>query len=381
MTVPSGTGGQSSLGFLEEALAELDSRSLLRRPPTEEAADRAGQVVLCSNDYLGLGSTPLGQPAVDTRGGAGASPLVVGVWPAQLRAQDAIAGWLGTETATFFTSGYAANVGAVSALVGPGDLVVSDRLNHASIIDGCRLSGATIRVYDHLDVAGAEAILDAEGRRFRRRLLVTESYFSMDADIPDLRRLRAIASLHDAVLYVDEAHAIGVFGAEGRGRCQEVGVVPDVLVGTLGKSLGLQGAFVAGSRPLGLWLWNRARSLVFSTALSPAVAAAVPSRVAMVRGANAARARLAHMASAVRSVLGEAGRHSEGPIVPWVLGEADRALRAATQLAARRVVVSAIRPPTVPEGTARLRIAVSAGLTDEELALGLRALSEVAAGA
>lgn len=376
MTVP--------LRFLAREIAELEARNLLRRPPSLEESRRDGLINLCSNDYLGLGATPLDREAAAVRGGAGASPLVVGCWPAHREAEDALADWLKCPGLLGFSSGYAANVGTISALVGQGDLILSDRLNHASIIDGCRLSGATVRVVPHRSTEAVAAALEAEGFSYRRRLVATESYFSMDGDSPDLARLRQIANLHDAILYVDEAHALGVFGPEGRGRCAEAGVVPDVLVGTLGKAIGLQGAFVAGSEELRLWLWNRARSLVFSTALSPAVAAAVPARVESVRNATAGRLRLFEMSRAVREALGlgsgpesSGTSGSEGPIVPWVLGDPLEALDKAARLRADSVLVSAIRPPTVPEGTARLRITVSTGLSDEQLACALTALRRI----
>ncbi|NUO52620.1 MAG: 8-amino-7-oxononanoate synthase [Polyangiaceae bacterium] len=365
------------LRFLAHELADLEGRDLLRRPPSIEEAARHGLINLCSNDYLGFSSLPLPETTSGVRGGAGASPLVVGAWPAHLEAERALSGWLKYPGLLLFTSGYAANVGTLSALVGPEDLVLSDRLNHASIIDGCRLSGATVRVVPHLDTKAAAAILETEGHRYRRRLVATESYFSMDGDGPDLAELRRLTLQHDAVLYVDEAHAIGVFGPEGRGRCAASGIVPDVLIGTLGKALGLHGAFVAGSSDLRLWLWNRARSLVFSTGTSPAIAASVPDRVERVRAASGGRERLEAMARSVRGALGIATAEKAleaGPIIPWVVGTPAAALEKAARLRAEGILVSAIRPPTVPEGTARLRVTVSAGLSDEQIATAVSVL-------
>lgn len=368
MTVP--------LRFLAREIADLEARDLLRRPPSIEEASKLGLINLCSNDYLGLASEPLPDVAASSRAGAGASPLVVGAWPAHLEAERALGQWLNCPGTLLFSSGYAANVGTLAALVGAEDLVVSDRLNHASIIDGCRLSGATIRVVPHLDTKATAAILETEGHRYRRRLVATESYFSMDGDGPDLAELRRITHQHDAVLYVDDAHALGVLGPEGRGRCAAAGVVPDVLVGTLGKALGLQGAFVAGSSDLRLWLWNRARSLVFSTGTSPAIAAAVPDRVERVRAAAAGRSRLAALAKTVRSALNlePLDPSWEGPIIPWVVGSPAAALEKAALLRSEGILVGAIRPPTVPEGTARLRITVSAGLSDEQIATAVSVL-------
>jgi 8-amino-7-oxononanoate synthase len=366
------------LRFLGAELTRLEALSLLRSPG--ETAPGPAAINLSSNDYLGLAAQPL--PSAETvRAGAGASPLVVGSFPEHARAEAAIRSWLEAESATFFTSGYAANVGAISSLVGRGDLILSDRLNHASIIDGCRLSGATVEVFGHLDHAEARRLLAEHGPKFRRRLLATESCFSMDGDSPDLAELARACTAHDAVLYVDEAHALGVFGPEGRGLCAATRVRPDVLVGTLGKAVGLQGAFVAGSRDLQRWLWNRARSFVFSTALAPVLAAAVPDRVIQVRRADAERRRLEAVASELRATLAELGAQVpsvSGPIVPWVLGEADRALAASVRLLEQGIVAKAIRPPTVPPQSSRIRFAASASIDDSQLAVVLRALRQTA---
>jgi 8-amino-7-oxononanoate synthase len=359
------------LRHLEEELGGLERQGLLRRPlagPTEGLLD------LCSNDYLGYARDPW--PALNARSGAGASRLVSGNRDAHGEAEAALADWLGTEAALLFSSGYAANVGTVAALTGPGDVIVSDALNHASLIDGCRLSGATVRVVPHLDVAAVREALSAAGGA-RRRWVITESYFSMDGDTPDLAALRAACDAHDAALMVDEAHALGVFGPEGRGLCAAAGVRPDVLVGTAGKSLGLHGAFVAGSRNLRLWLWNRARSFVFSTGISPALASALAARVERVRADDAARARLEDRGRRLRDLLAELGqpglRAGRGPIIPWQVGAPAAAVALSTRLREEGIRVQAIRPPTVPVGTARLRITASAGLTDAELERALRA--------
>lgn len=368
------------LAFLRAELAELEARALLRLPAETSPAE--GAINLSSNDYLGLGRLPLPRSAVGVRGGSGASPLVVGCWPEHRAAEDALTSWLGSESTLLFASGYAANVGTISCLVGPGDVIYSDRLNHASIIDGCRLSGASVRVVPHLDADALEAALAEERRGFRRCLVVTESYFSMDGDTPDLPRLRRLTHAHDGVLYVDEAHALGVFGEEGRGLCAALGIRPDVLVGTLGKALGLHGAFVSGSKELRAWLWNRSRSLVFSTAISPPIAAAVVERLDAVRGAVAERARLAAAASRLRAVIQERGGSGAGagPIIPWVLGEAEAALAVSRELAVLGVIVKAIRPPTVPAGTSRLRLAAHAALDEADLDRAVAALRSVTVG-
>ncbi|MFT3773805.1 MAG: 8-amino-7-oxononanoate synthase [Minicystis sp.] len=359
------------LRHLEGELDGLDRQGLLRRPLTGPIE---GLLDLCSNDYLGYARDPW--PALNAQSGAGASRLVSGNSIAHTTAEESIASWLGTEAALLFSSGYAANVGTMSALAGPGDVIVSDALNHASIIDGCRLSGASIRVVPHLDVTAVQTALAAAGTA-RRRWVVTESYFSMDGDTPDLAALASTCRAYDAALIVDEAHALGVFGPEGRGLCASLGVKPDVLIGTAGKSLGLHGAFVAGSASLRLWLWNRARSFVFSTGISPALATSLADRVQRVRQDDQARARAADRSRRLRSALAELGqpaiRAGHGPVIPWMVGEPAAAVALSARLRAEGVLVQAIRPPTVPSGTARLRITATAALADADLDRAVRA--------
>jgi 8-amino-7-oxononanoate synthase len=361
------------LRHLDEEIEALAGRDLLRRPPVAPAE---GLLDLCSNDYLGYAAEPW--PTGGGRGGAGASRLVSGNDPAHDATETALAGWLGTEAALLFSSGYAANVGVLSALARPGDVIVSDALNHASIIDGCRLSGAEIRVVPHRDTASVGAALSTSPAG-SRRWVVTESCFSMDGDSPDLPALRAVCDRHDAALIVDEAHALGVFGPEGAGLCAASGARPDVLVGAAGKALGLQGAFVAGSRRLRLWLWNRARSFVFSTGVSPMLAVALGERVRRIRRDDAGRARLAAAAGRLREGLAALDvpglRGGQGPILPWIAGTPDEALRLSRRLREHGVLVQAIRPPTVPAGTSRLRITATAGLSDADVDRALRAFA------
>jgi 8-amino-7-oxononanoate synthase len=355
----------SALGFLKDELNALELSGLLRDPAS--ALVPPGHIDLCSNDYLGYGRRRI---ELGERGGAGASRLVTGTFSAHLEAEAALASWLGHPSALLFSSGYAANVGVLSALGGEGDLIISDERNHASIIDGCRLSRARIVVAPHLRVEAIEAALRASARR---RFVVVESYYSMDGDSPDLAAIRGLCTAHGAALIVDEAHAVGVFGDSGRGRCAEVGVTPDVLVGTLGKALGLGGAFVAGPASLRTFLWNRARSFVFSTGLSPALSALLASRVGEVASDDAGRARLRLVERTLRAALDLGG---EGPVVPVVLGEAASAVRASSWLRERGIVVQAIRPPTVAPGASRLRMTGTAALQDEELAFVTETLLE-----
>ena len=373
------TAPPNPLRHLDAELAHLAEVGLLREPAVHRAAG-IPLLDLCSNDYLGYASEPSpASPGAD-RSGAGASRLVSGNDRAHEEAEATLASWLGAEAALLFSSGYAANVGVLAALASPGDVIVSDALNHASIIDGCRLSGATVRVVPHRDAAAVDAVL-AASTSARRRWVVTESYFSMDGDIPDLAALRAHCDRHDAALIVDEAHAFGVLGPRGTGLCADAGVRPDVLVGAAGKALGLQGAFVLGSRPLRLWLWNRARSFVFSTGVSPTLATAIQGRARRALADDAGRARLEASVRQLRDGLADLGvpgvRDGRGPVIPWVAGTPEQAVKLSARLREHGVLVQAIRPPTVPAGTSRLRITATARLSEADVALALRAFRAV----
>jgi 8-amino-7-oxononanoate synthase len=361
-------GTPPALGFLDQAIADLQTRGLLRTRPLQPSRGTD----FCSNDYLGLAD----RRSPPEASGAGASRLVSGERSIHAEIEAAAAALVDQECALVFTSGYAANVGALAALAAPGDVIASDELNHASIIDGARLSRARVAVFPHKDAAALERILEAP--RSGRAWVATESYFSMDADSPDLARLRALCDRHEAGLYVDEAHALGVLGPSGRGLCFEAGIAPDVLVGTFGKAFGAGGAFVAGSPALVTWLWNRARSFVFSTGLSPVVAKAALAGIRAsldepgLRPATLARAaQLRHaLAPLPIRILGY------GHIIPWLVGDAAQAMFAAKLLAERGIDVRAIRPPSVPDGTARLRFTVSAKHTERDVDLAAAAISQ-----
>lgn len=358
-----------ALAHLPAALEELRTQARLRG----RAEPRSG-VSFCSNDYLGLAATPAAPVAV----GAGAARLIAGEHPEHGKLERALAEWLGVEQTMLFASGYAANVGALSALVGTDDFVVSDALNHASIIDGLRLARAKVAVTPHLDVdAVARALV---GSHAARRWVVTETYFSMDADSPDIAALRAVCDAHGAALVVDEAHALGVFGPEGRGICAAVGVEPDVRIGTLGKALGASGAFVAGCRVLCDWLWNRARAHVFSTAMSPVVAAGARANLERTLRDPSLRTRAIGHAERFRGALREVGAdvRGVGPIVPWIIGSEIDALRVAATLQSRDVHAIAIRPPTVPNGTSRIRFTFTAAHTDDDVTRAIAAAREAA---
>lgn len=368
---------QNALRFLDSEIRALEEQGLLR----QHKPVAPNTLVMCSNDYLGYAhdAWPTSPPDGHTDSGSGASRLVSGEHLEHQRAEQTIAAWLDTEAALLFSSGYAANVGTISALAKPGDVVISDALNHASMIDGCKLSGATIVVTPHNNTDAVAKALD-QAKDARRRWVITESYFSMDGDVSNLQRLRSLCNEHDAALIVDEAHALGTLGPEGRGISASLGVKPDVLVGTLGKSIGLQGAFVAGPRSLKTWLWNRARSFVFSTGISPSLARVISDRILRIAKDDDARERLdkvsEHLRTELARIVGSALLPSQGPILPVFIGPPDVAVRISNRLRERGVLVQAIRPPTVPVGTSRLRITAHARLTDHDLDFFLAAFRD-----
>ncbi len=367
------------LGHLDADLQKLRSESLLR---SRRDPHPPGTLVLCSNDYLGFAAEPFTPDERGSASGAGASRLVAGDHPEHRELETTITRWLGTEATLVYSSGYAANLGALSALCQPGDVVVSDQLNHASIVDGCRLSGATLKVVPHLDLAAVELAL-AQSRGARRRWVVTETYYSMDGNMPELGTLAELCEAHDAALIADEAHALGVFGTAGRGLCQQAGVTPDVLMGTFSKAVGLQGAFVTGSQRLCDWLWNAARTFVFSTGVSPWLAAVTQVRLQRVIAADDRRHHLQAITARFRDELAALGAPvapSHGPIVPWRVGGAGPAVALSEQLLQEGIFVSAIRPPTVPPGSSRLRLSLNAGLTTEQLDRVVGVLSQILGG-
>lgn len=361
-----------------DARAERELRALerqgLRRSP------RDGHPGACldfaSNDYLGLGRLRLKErlwPSLaEVPSGSGASRLVSGNHPELRLAEKELADWLGVDRILLFSSGYAAAQGVAGTLIRPGDTVYSDALVHASWIDGLRRAGADIVRFPHGDTDWLESALDrsdngplaSDDARFREqaptRWLVTESYFSMDADGPDLVRLGALCRAHRIHWILDEAHALGVFGPQGTGLARQHGVAPDILLGTGGKAFGLWGAFVGASEPVAELLWNRARSHVFSTGVSPLLGRALRHAIGEV-AAERARAHLADRAAELRRLLSDVGLNplGHGPIVPSLVGTPSDALRLAERLREAGIHVPAIRPPTVPAGTARLRFTAS----------------------
>jgi 8-amino-7-oxononanoate synthase len=373
------------LAWIDDEAADWASRGLTRRLVPR---GRSSAINFGSNDYLGLASDPrvvaAATRAAEAFGwGAGASPLVSGWTEVHDDLARALAAFEGTEAVALFPTGFAANLGTIAALVGPGDAVYADRLNHACLIDGARLSGARLRVYPHNDAGRLEEILRRDRGRFRRSLIATDGVFSMDGDLAPLADLADLAERSGAILLVDEAHGTGVFGPDGRGAASEHGVADrvHVRVGTLSKALGSIGGFVAGSKRLVDWLVNHARALIYSTALPPAAAAAAREALAIAQAEPWRRERVRALGSALCQSLADAGfrvRPTTGPIVPVLLGTPERASALADGLRAQGIFVPAIRPPTVPEGTSRLRISLSATHTDDEIAALVGALGEPA---
>lgn len=338
-------------------------------------------VLLCSNNYLGLAEHPaLTKAACDALGrygfGSGASRLISGNTELHENLERRIAAFKGAESAILFNSGYAANTGVIPAVAGEEDLVLSDRLNHASIIDGCRLSRARTEVFRHRDMDHLESLLRSNTTA-RRRLIVTDGVFSMDGDIAPLPDLVRLAERYDAILMVDDAHATGVLGKQGRGTAEHFGLEGRVQIqmGTLGKALGSFGAYVAGSRDMVRYLMNTCRSYQFSTSLPPAVCAASIASLDVLEAEPWRREKLLknrnRLAHGLAS-LGISTAPSATPIFPLLIGSSDQALQASQKALAQGIFATAIRPPTVPDGSARIRATVMATHSEEDIDQAVR---------
>ena len=362
------------LAWIDHELGVLEAGGLRRVLTVRQSPQRAVLMIdgkryanFGSNDYLGLAAGPLDEvvaSAVRRVGcGSGASPLVTGRGSLHAELEARLAAFEGTEAALLFPTGYAANVGTVSALVGPGDVVFSDAKNHASIVDGCRLSRAATVVYRHGDAHDLACKLD-EHTGYRRRLIVTDGLFSMDGDWAPLGELADLAGRHEAMLMVDEAHATGVFGAGGRGVAEHLGVearIP-IRVGTLSKALGSHGGFVVGSRRLIDWLSNRARTYVYSTAAPEALAAAGLEALRIVAEEPWRRRQLLERAEWLRDQLRRRGWNvgsSRSQIIPLFVGDPREAAQLSAALRGHGYWVPAIRPPSVPPGESLLRLSLS----------------------
>ena len=380
--------------LIKQRLATTHGKGLLRslRPvagvgPRVQLGDK-DCLLLCSNNYLGLADhLSLKQAAAEAafRFGtsSGASRLVSGTLPLHAALESSVADWKGTEAALIFNSGHAANTGIIAALAGRGDIIFSDRLNHASIIDGALLSGAKLVRYPHNDCAALARLL-SHHQTDGLRLIVTDGVFSMDGDLAPLRELVDLAGRHNALLMVDDAHGGGLLGPEGRGSAAMAGVQAGIhlQMGTFGKALGSFGAYVACSQLIKDYLVNRARSLIFSTSLPPAVLAASLAAIALVRSAEGAlkRQQLAANVALFRSQLQQAGFAVPAgitPIVPILVGDPVVTMTFSARLLELGFFVQGIRPPTVPQGTSRLRCTLMASHSQDELRAAADAIAQV----
>jgi len=370
-------------------LQQLDTQSLTRRlhtlgsatGPTIQLAGRT-VILLASNDYLGLATHPdVSQAAIQATTqygtGAGAARLVCGTLPPHTELEQALAAFKHTASALVFGSGYLANLGVIPSLITRGGQIFADRLCHASLIDGARLSRADLRVYRHRDLNHLEFLLKRTSSG-RPVLIVTDGLFSMDGDLAPLPELATLAERFGATLYVDDAHGTGVMGQSGRGTLEHFGVEDRIPfhMGTLGKALGSTGAYIAGPTDMIQYLINTSRPFMFTTAPPPASAAAACAALTVLQQDPSRRARLWRNRAHLFAGLTRLGFHlteSASPILPILIGQAEKALAFAEQLLAQGVYAPAIRPPTVPDGSSRIRVTITAEHSPEQIELALSA--------
>ncbi|RJR36134.1 MAG: 8-amino-7-oxononanoate synthase [Deltaproteobacteria bacterium] len=376
---------------LTQELAALEAQSQRRRLQVVEEVLPGGKVRvggrvllnLSSNDYLGLAQDPrlikgAREAAARWGAGAGASRLVVGHLGLHEEVETELAAFKGTEAAVIFSTGYMANVGTIAALAGPGDAIFSDRLNHASIMDGIKLSGADLERFPHRDLNRLEKMLK-QAPAGKRRLIITDSVFSVDGDLAPLKELVALKERYAAWLMIDEAHATGVLGPGGAGLAQALGLTDavDIHMGTFSKALGSLGGYVAGDQRLIDYLHNRARSFIYSTALPPPVLGAIAAALAVVREEPERRHGLMEKAAHFRQGLDKAGFDtlgSETQIVPALVGKNEPTLRFAAALREKDLMAVGLRPPTVPPGKARVRFSLSAAHGAADLSQALETI-------
>jgi glycine C-acetyltransferase len=390
---PATAGTVNPLAYLDETLAELRTQGLfrtLRQLRGEQTArarfDGRDVINLSSNNYLGLTTHPrlreAALQAVKELGvGSGSVRTIAGTMELHMQLERRIAEFKKTEAAVVFQSGFTANAGTVSSILGKGDVILSDELNHASIIDGARLSRAEIKVFPHRDVAALERLLE-ETKAFPRRLVITDGVFSMDGDIAKMPEVAAAAHRHGAIMMVDDAHASGVLGTAGRGTVDHFKIhgQVDVQVGTLSKAIGVLGGYVCGSKSLIEYLYHRARPFLFSTSHPPAVAAACLAAFDVLEQEPERIQRLWANTRRFKEGLARLGFNtglSETPITPILVGEADLAMNFSDRLFEKGVFAQGIGYPTVAKGKARLRTIVTATHTDEDLDRALGILGEV----
>lgn len=379
---------------LEDELTRLDAAGLRRRRRvidspcgTRLSLDGRELLAFCSNDYLGLANdariiAAMCEGAQRWGAGSGAAHPVTGHLRPHEELEAQLAAFVGLPRALLFSTGYMANLAIVPALVGRGDAIFADRLNHASLIDAALASNADHKRYGHNDIEALSHLLDHSSAR--RKLILTDAVFSMDGDIAPLDQLLTLAEAHDAWLVIDDAHGFGVLGAQGRGSLRhfDLPASPRILyMGTLGKAVGVAGAFVAGDATVIEWLAQRARTAIFTTAHPPAVSCAISKSLDVIAAADDRREYLQHLVVSLRQRLAPIAEHrgwtlpaSQTPIQPLIVGSNEAALDLSAHLEARGILVPAIRPPTVPQGSARLRICLSAAHTDGDVAALVEAL-------
>ena len=375
--------------MFNKQLDEFAARHLTRRlTPIHSGvgpvAEMAGRQILlfASNDYLGLAMHPeVIQASVEATqrfgAGSGAARLVSGSLPPHQELETALAEFKGTEAALTYSSGYLANIGTIPVLIGQGGLILADRLCHASLIDGCRLSAADFRIYRHNDMSHLESLLAAR-RQARRTLIVTDGLFSMDGDLAPLPELSRLAQEYEADLYIDDAHGTGVMGPHGRGTAEHFGLEAGIpfQMGTLGKAFGSSGAYLAGSSTLIQYLMNTSRSFIFTTAPPPGTAAAASAAIRIVQREPERRARLWANRERLFTGLTQLGfslSPSISPIIPILVGSAETTLSFARYLFTEGVYAPAIRPPTVPDATSRIRVTVTSEHTPSHIEQALAA--------
>ena len=371
------------MDFIKQELKDLQNNSLFRTLRTVDGAQSSRLVIdgreyisFCSNNYLDIANnsniTDAVIDAVRKYGwGAGASRLISGNMTLHRQLENEIAQFKGTEDAIVFPTGFMANAGTIPSIVGNGDLIISDRLNHASIVEGCKLSSATFRIYPHCDMLRLERVLK-KAKGFRRILIVTDSVFSMDGDIAPLKEIFSIAEECNAMVMVDEAHAIGVFGKNGRGVLESLDLESkaDIIMGTLSKAVGGIGGFVCGSHDLINYLRNKAKSFIYTTALPPAVCAASIAGLRLIKNRGELRTSLWENINYIRKRLNEKKincGNSHGPIIPIIISDTEKTNNVAQVLFENGILAPAIRPPTVPRGSSRIRVTIMSSHTKRDI--------------
>lgn len=380
--------------FIEKKLKELKDKGLYRSlnlvdSPQKPRIKINGKeyILLCSNNYLGLANHPkikeAAIKAIKKYGvGAGGARLVSGNMKPHRELEERIAKFKKTESSLVFNSGYHANLGIISALVGRGDFVFSDKLNHASIVDGCLLSSAEFKRYPHKDISVLEDLLKKHSRLTTRnsRLIITDGVFSMDGDIAPLKEILELSKKYNAMLMIDDAHATGVLGKNGRGTLEHLGIKNQDIIqmGTLGKAIGTFGAYAAGSKKLIDYLINKARPFIYTTALPPAICEASIAAIDIIEKQPQIRKDLWDRVKFFRKGLEDAGIETSGEtqIIPIIIGNAKKAVKISKKLFGKGIFVQAIRPPAVPEDTSRLRITLMANHSWDDLKYALGAIEE-----